>query len=372
MTLEGPSAVNAGGRVDIDFECFDMPDAPEPLVLDGFVFGIVLHAMRQARTLRVRGPMSRRAMQNLAEFQAAWHMWRPDVYQPIDVVPDAIVDPSPERRSRTAISAFSGGVDGTFTALRHARRWLGNQSYDLAAVLVVHGFDVELDNASDFRSLVKRCEPLIDRLGLELHVVRTNIKELGLQKWEDSFLPQLSACLHQYAHAYEFGLAGSSEPYDGLVLPWGSNPATDHLLSGDNFTIVHDGAGFSRTDKIEQLLRDEQACRSLKVCWEGKRQDRNCGKCEKCLRTQLNFLAAGAQEAPCFETALDIRDLSRIKIRQDAQAQELRSLLDHAKAHGRSAPAFRRVRLLLLKYRFIGPLRRIARRLVRFAVRSRR
>ena len=35
------------------------------------------------------------------------------------------------------------------------------------------------------------------------------------------------------------------------------------------------------------------AHRYMRVCWRHTHQDLNCGACEKCLRTQLEFLAAG-------------------------------------------------------------------------------
>ena len=59
--------------------------------------------------------------------------------------------------------------------------------------------------------------------------------------------------MQMFSAEFSHALVGSSEPYDALVLPWGSNPVTDRLLSGGRLAIVHDGAGFSRTDKISFL-----------------------------------------------------------------------------------------------------------------------
>ena len=65
------------------------------------------------------------------------------------------------------------------------------------------------------------------------------------------------------ADEFQYGLIGSSEPYDALVIPWGSSPITDYLLSGDRLSIVHDGAGFSRTDKVAEVRHNQVACQTL-------------------------------------------------------------------------------------------------------------
>jgi len=80
-----------------------------PAVLDGFVFGVIFYAMRLGEDLRVCGPMTRRALLNLSEFQAAWISWKPHVYHKINIIPDSIVDPAPATKKK-AIAAFSGGL----------------------------------------------------------------------------------------------------------------------------------------------------------------------------------------------------------------------------------------------------------------------
>ena len=179
------------------------------------------------------------------------------------------------RGDRRAIAAFSGGVDSVFTILRHNRDHLGNASYPLHhSVLMVHGFDVPLSSPEQLVSLRERTKPLLDELKLKSLTMRTNLKEINLQDWEDSFMAQLACCLHNYSHNFYYALVGSSEPDDGSVLPWGSNPATDYLLSGGTMRLVHDGAGFSRTEKVAYIANNRTASRVLKVCWEGGKHTR--------------------------------------------------------------------------------------------------
>lgn len=199
---------------------------------------------------------------------------------------------------------------------------------------MVHGFDVPLNKPEQFESLQCRTEPLLSELGIELKTIRTNLKELELQGWEDSSMTQLAGCLHNYSHQFSYGLVGSTESYDALILPWGSNPATDHLLSGAALSIIHDGAGYSRTAKVEQIARHATAASVVKVCWEGQETSKNCGECEKCVRTLLNFLAVGVSNPPCFSKPLDKRQIRALILRNDTVHGELKSIVNYAKAKG--------------------------------------
>lgn len=318
------------------FDLIGDTSSPAPQVLDGFVFGIIFIAMQQGCPVKVHGRLSRSAIFNLAEYQSAWACWRPEKYRRVDILPDEIVDLPAIQHPPRAISAFSGGVDGTFTAIRHACKHMGNASYPLTDVMLVHGFDVRLDKGEAFKLLLKRIRPIVDELGLGMKLIRTNLKEASGQEWEDSFGAQLAACLHNYSHDYNYALMGSGEPYSNILYPWGSTPATDHLMSGDQMRLVLDGAAYSRTEKLAEIVKLPTTQRTLKVCWEGADRERNCGQCEKCLRTKLNFLAVGIRNPACFDDGLCLDRIAHIPLRNKAQLAELKSILQYAKAHHRS------------------------------------
>ena len=317
----------ADGRpLDIYFD-FVGESFPEPFVLDGFVNAVIFYAMGSGQDIRVDGRMTRSALLNLATFQEAWCRWRPGVYRPVRIEPHSLVD-DPPRAPPRSIAAFSGGADAIFTALRHA-----GDPYGLDSVLLVHGFDVPTDRPDQFGKLVERERAFLDHLKLRPRIVRTNIAELRFQDWLDSFLAQLSCCLHSFSHEFRFGLTGGGEPYDALVLPWGQNPCTDYLLSGDGFTIVHDGAAFSRTEKIAAIARDPVATKAIKVCWEAPDLSTNCGVCEKCVRTRLNFKAVGIDNPSCFDGELTPRQIRDIRFSNESQRAGFRSILAYAESH---------------------------------------
>lgn len=271
-------------------------DAP----LDGHVLMVLLFAASLGKPLVVHGSMSRSGLRNITELLLVWHRWRRDRYAAIDVLPERLVDVKNDKSDEPTIAAFSGGVDATFVALQHALPGFGSNRarLQMRSALLVHGFDVDVYNFTAFEQLVSRVQPLIDHLKLKLRTIRTNSRDLRLQDWDDSSGLELAACLHMYGDEFQFGLIGSSEPYESLRTPWGSSPITDGLMSSDLLTLKHDGAGYSRTDKIAEIMKSPIAVKTLKVCWAGVDQAVNCGVCEKCVRTHLNFLAAGATATP--------------------------------------------------------------------------
>ena len=309
--------------------------------LDGMIHSCLFLAMRMGLPLRVHGAVTETALYNLAEFTRAWSHWRPDLYHAFDILPEQVIAPTSRVPTR-AIAAFSGGVDGTFTLL-HNRSRLAAGGHDIQSALLIHGFDVDYENELSFNRLIERLRPNLESLGAELQIIRTNSKHLP-QDWEDSFGAQLAGCLHQYSDRYGTALIASSEPYSALILPLGSNPLTDRLLSGGLMQIVHDGAQFSRTEKVVHLAKHPALIDRLKVCWEGAVQHENCGTCEKCTRTRLNFLAAGVSSPGCFDSPFDAATIDRLRIRNAFQLAELKNLLAYAEDHDVAAEWVARLR----------------------------
>ncbi len=306
----------------------------DDMPLDGHVLGVLLHAAAAGRTLHVHGGVTRGMLRHMDELLMVWSRWKPDSYKHIDIIAERVIDGGGMAASGKAIAAFSGGVDATFTALRHTALLPADLRYGLDTLLIVHGFDVRLDNEGDFEKLCERAQPVVRQFQMNLRVMRTNSKEMLGQHWEDSFGLELAACLHMYSAEFAAGLIGSSEPYDALVLPWGSTPVTDPLLSGDCFRVVHDGAGFSRTEKVAALAQQPALCKALKVCWRCEDQSSNCGVCEKCVRTRLNFLAVGGNTLSFMPGELVLSDIRRMVIHNAAQLAELAGIVQYCDAHG--------------------------------------
>jgi hypothetical protein len=220
--------------------------------------------MRGAKRIVVEGAITDLAIRNAWHLGEAWHNLLPDTYQPVPIEPEETICHPPHIFEADAVSnsgaiaAFSGGVDSMFTALRHTDGSLGTANYPLSDLVMVHGFDVSLENESAFEELTLRTAGFVNSLGLRRRIVKTNLKIVTNQNWEHSFSAQLASVLHQFSNSAKFGLIGSGSPYSFPDAVWGSQPGTDFLLSGSGFSIVHDGAGYSRQRdcpaKLESVL----------------------------------------------------------------------------------------------------------------------
>ena len=352
MTVLHPSIDLPGSKLDIEYLHVGKTSLSLPFVLDGYVCAIALFAMQNASLIKVHGPISRAFARNIRLLSEAWACWLPEKYSVIEIEADKYLDNRKSSLSEKikavfgdgrgggkALSSFSGGADAAFTLFRHALNGGGlpeAQRFNIEDVVMVHGFDVGYDNQEGFDALRRAVQPVFDKYEVNCHVVKTNIRNHQVQLWGHSFMAQLSSVLHQFSGGFKYGLVGSSEPYTNLVNAWGSHPGTDFLLSGDDFEIVHDGAGFSRTEKIFQIGRIDALSDNLHICWENPEQDRNCGRCEKCIRTKLNFIAAGYEFPRCFDEGLTVEQVQEFRIVSPVILEEFRSILSFAARNGRS------------------------------------
>jgi len=196
---------------------------------------------------------------------------------------------------------------------------------------MVQGFDIPLCDTYTFQRAASNCKKMLKALSIQLITIATNFRELD-NDWENSHGAAIASCLMLLGNGFSAGLIASSEPYNNLVLPWGTNPVTDGLMSSDTFRIIHDGAAFTRSQKVRAISCWPQALRYMRVCWEGIEKDRNCGKCEKCIRTILNFRVAGLKLPPCFERDVTDEQISALRGLNPVQTAYFKEILSDARA----------------------------------------
>lgn len=316
----------------------------DPGTLDGQLCNVIFHAMRQCRKLRVNGPISEKLFRNIALFQEAWHCHSPDDYQRVDIEPAELISSENVLKTQSSgntIQTFSGGVDSIFTMFRRDGATARGSAELTPTALLVHGFDVPLSNQADFDRLRKRIEKITNSAGVELNILRTSVREHLPGNWNHSHGAALASALHLYSHSSRLGKIASSDPYNYVSFvphAWGSSPATDYLLSGDEMEIIHDGAGYSRPQKIAFLAdRWPEALRLSQFCWQGNDRAANCGKCSKCVQTRLSLLAAGHSESICFDSKFQLKMIDRLTFSEETLG-DLLPLLDLARANGCAAP----------------------------------
>ena len=290
-------------------------------------------------------------LSNLVEYQAAWNKWLPGIFSQIDIVVDTVRDDN--ERVPGAICAFSGGVDATFSVWRHSQLKCSHRSQKINLCAIVHGFDIPLNDKTAFVNARSRSQDTLDDIGLDLIPIRTNYREVSSVNWEHSFSCALVATLSNLKNVAGTCIVGSSEPYDSLVIPWGSSPITDHLLSSGEFIVMHDGASHSRTEKVKEIDGWEAGTSNLRVCWQGDLKDRNCGVCEKCVRTKLNFLAVNSPIPASFPKSDIIADLNGVVLNNDAVRAEWRQLYEIAVKNRIAEPWVRKIPAMIRQKSFL-------------------
>ncbi|MBE9167394.1 hypothetical protein IQ238_07590 [Pleurocapsales cyanobacterium LEGE 06147] len=95
--------------------------------------------------------------------------------------------------------------------------------------------------------------------------------------------------------------------------PWGSHPLIDPRFSSSDLHIRHEDAALSRLAKTQLVAQWDVALKHLRVCNEKSSYlegNYNCGKCEKCLRTMVAFMALGVlEQVPTFKEKNVSKDL---------------------------------------------------------------
>jgi hypothetical protein len=336
---------------------------------DPFVLGILFTVMKSPADLHIHGEVSPSLLRNLVEFRDAWASWKPQKYHRIEILADLEREGS-RAQGDEAIMGFSGGVDSAYTAWRHRMGRAGRQQRNLVAGVMLHGFDIPLEEAEVFAGAVGSARLMLASLGMELIPIATNFREIG-GAWEHAHGTGLASVLMLLQGRYNTGLIASTYDYSALILPWGSNPLTDGMLSSDSFQIIHDAAGIDRIGKAREISAWPEAVKFLRVCWQGEQKDRNCCRCPKCARTILTFRMLGKGLPECFERDLNNHQILQLRFNGPSEIGFMNALILHAKEASIKASWVRALQFSLMINRLrlsamqIAPLRKVMRRIYR-------
>lgn len=294
---------------------------PEDDDCDSYLLASLLPAMKLGASIKLHGKASKELLSNLTELQMIWVTWCPQTYTIVNIKVDEVEDKYTLQNNNTIV-AFSGGLDASFSAYRHATKQAGFANKNLIAGVLVHGFDIPLNDYKGFhRAKNKAIETLTD-INLSLLDVKTNLRDAWDINWAHYYATAVASVLTSLYKVASSGLIGSGPTYQLLFTPCGSHPMTDPLLSTSSFRIIHDGAAFSRSDKTSTIANWAIGVKNLRVCWVGDNRDKNCGVCEKCVRTRLNFLVSGVSNPECFDEPLNESHFSSIKLTSDGSRSD--------------------------------------------------
>lgn len=321
-----------GGRVQ---EVWFRTDSPLTPSADAALPACLMPTMRTGGTLRLEGPVSPRLLRAQREFQSIQSTWSREWWwfedaslREVEVV--APVAPPPQSRSGRVAAFFSGGVDSWSTVL-------GNP--DVTDLIFVHGLDLvpgmaHQGNLGD--EVEQRLREAAAELGLALHVVETNLRELSdpLVEWEAYCASATAAVALFLAPHFERVLIASDADHE-TQLPIATGRMIDHLWSTEQLEIADDGGRLNREQRLRRIAGHPLVRRTLRVCWENRDGAYNCGRCRKCLLTMVSLEARGLLASMPTFPELDLGLLSELEIWRPLSLALWEDALDTARDAGR-------------------------------------
>ena len=215
-----------------------------------------------------------------------------------------IRSPDPARSPLRLAALFSGGVDSTWTAIKHRGTNL--------LLITVWGTHVAPRDRTSWAKVAAKNRSFAEAHAGGFATVRANLKELNYL--------QLRTISPEVAHWWT--LVQHAMAYTGVTAPllyqhgidtlhiaaaftaarpggaWGSNPALDEKISLGHARVHHDSYDIGRQEKVARIVSfsRETGARpvELRVCLDAiNSKGGNCGRCYKCVRTMLGVALAG-------------------------------------------------------------------------------
>jgi len=312
-------------------------DSPVTPTADAALASVAMPAMIHGGRLRMTDPVSPRMLRGQREFQAIQRAWSLDwpFTEPLrEVEVEAPVREvgAFEPKGRAA-AFFSGGIDSWGIVLENP---------DLTDLIFVRGFDLAAvgPQAELADEVEARLREAAEGIGLSLHVVETNLRELTDAElpWDIFYGCACAAVGLFLAPLFDRVLIAGDSDY-AVQVAFGANRLVDQLWSTEELEIVDAGGRSTRQQRLERLVENPVACRSLRVCWETPDLTYNCGYCRKCVTTLIGLEAIGARERVTSfpaEFEVDPAVLSDYEITHVVSLTLWEDLLDAIRAHGRA------------------------------------
>ena len=292
---------------------FRFPIASRPaLDLDPFVVALLLLAMQNNEPIELRGAISKKLFQGLDEYQKIYARWFPERFKPVNISAESLREDSAAAMSVEAC-AFSGGVDSFYTFLSLLGRVAGEKSRNLTHTIFMAGFDMPLNLTSSIAELTRSYAKMMQEMGIEFIVGSTNVRGfVNTVDWTNAHGQALAATALFFKHKLQKFYIPSSYTDDAYP-QWGTHPELDHLLSTEGMEFIHHGDRANRVKKLESVSRAPESYERLRVCWIQDIGLKNCGECEKCVRTMIALEILGRRLS---YTTFGTGNLPRTKIRR--------------------------------------------------------
>ena len=299
------------------FETTD-PDLIPSKTMDPFVVSLLLLAMNRRERIRVEGSLDSKVYEGLFKYQKIYHDWFPERFFQIEIEADQLrtspsqeisdeVQHSQSHFKKKVSTAFSGGVDSFYSFFTLLEK------KTLTHTLFMAGFDMPLNLKKSIAELISSYEQLMKEKSIFFTHGSTNVRNLvNTVDWTNAHGQALIGTALFFEKDWDEFFIPSS--YTTEAHPkWGTHPKLDGLLSTQHMNINHHGVEHNRVDKLRLITQYPESFERLRVCWIQDLGLRNCGECEKCIRTQTALKILGyLNHYPRFVKRLTLNDIKNL------------------------------------------------------------
>jgi len=291
---------------------FDTPQAVPPASAAPFLVGCALPAMRDGeKRVAIEGAVDLELLENVTK--ALTYVNTACGYENPPPALEVGSIGAPPQLGAPLAGFLSCGVD-SLGMLRANHLWYPEtHPRHIRAGIAIKGFDCV--NQAQYAQLLKHAHAVGAAAGLEVLEADTNIAEVA--QWPHPTRPfgvfspmEYHGCiLAAVAHAFAGRIAGASiassgwKPEYAFQKTFGSHPLLDPLYGCASLRIYHEDGTVRRLEKLRLVAEWPAGLENLLVCSRWERGEQNCGRCEKCIRTKVEFLALGKLEASPFRGA---------------------------------------------------------------------
>ncbi len=264
-----------------------------------FLIGLYL-AMYHKTPLRIRGRVSKKLCKN-----AQWYIQKilcdfSELLAPVEIIVDGYA--SPKGKGDLIGTGISCGVDSLATVHDRFVKET-DRDYRINALFIFncgsHGDFDSPDTQAVFKSRVDRAGKVAAELKLPLIVVESNLHQFRHAEDKSTMLfLSLYSCVLSLQGGVKRYYMPSGCSYQGIKdygdaahhndLATACDSYLIPLIRTERMELIVDGCQRRRVDKIADMTDWNIAQKYLNVCLVQKGADTsNCGRCSKCLRTEL-------------------------------------------------------------------------------------
>jgi hypothetical protein len=267
-----------------------------PVPGDAILLAAIKPAMKLNHKLVIKSRLSNRIIKDLPKIQKALIQSDPSL-SIIDVIAENVEDARPisgafmqnagnrEKQKPDAGIIFNGGVESFYTLLKHLT--------EIGSLVFVPDLEIMQKNDGPPQGdILKFLKHPAKELRKELVEMKTNLMSFfrcfgGNRELDRDIVYAVVGVMLSH-HLSKLYIPIKHAHFESLQRS-DSYPIFDSVLNSDRIYFNCDGAGVSRSAKIEAILANDTIMDTIRVCWENPARGYNCGRCKKCSRTMNRY-----------------------------------------------------------------------------------